>query len=152
TVAVGDAVTLIVTVKGAGNVRSVETPALPALEGWKSYEPKTNVAVDVGEVVSGSKTVEWLIRPERPGKTVIPPLAIETFDPAAKRYAEIATLPIELAVSGDAVPAGPGAPAAGAPAGGVDNVIAAAIRPIRVRNRPGREAGLSFLHGPAFTA
>src|SRR4029077_17219483 len=44
-VAVGDAVTLIVTVKGAGNVRSVETPALPALPGWKSYEPKTNVSV-----------------------------------------------------------------------------------------------------------
>ena len=42
--------------------------ALPPLPGWKSYEPKTDVAVDGAETSSGTKTVEWLLRPERPGR------------------------------------------------------------------------------------
>ena len=32
------------TVRGVGNLRNVVLPALPTLAGWKSYEPKTNVA------------------------------------------------------------------------------------------------------------
>ncbi len=47
-VAVGDAVTLKVAVKGAGNVRNVKPPVLPPLAGWKTYEPKVDVAVDAG--------------------------------------------------------------------------------------------------------
>ena len=71
-IAVGDAVTLRIAVKGAGNVRNVHAPALPALPGWKSYEPKVDVAVDPADVVTGTKTVEWLLRAERPGKTTVP--------------------------------------------------------------------------------
>ena len=54
-VAVGDAVTLTVTVRGIGNVRNVVLPALPALPGWKSYEPKTNVALDAAAVMHGQQ-------------------------------------------------------------------------------------------------
>jgi hypothetical protein len=158
-VAVGDAVTLTVTVEGTGNVRNVRVPALPALDGWKSYEPKTKVAVEPGTPVTGTKTVEWLIRPERPGKTTIPPLVLSSFDPGARRYVETRTLPIELVVTGEggaaggpvAAGAGAGAPSAGAgPA--ADNVIGQAIRPIRVRGTPRRDLGTAFVHGAGFTA
>jgi hypothetical protein len=153
-VAVGDAVTLTMTVRGTGNLRNVVLPALPTLSGWKGYEPKTNVALESGAIVQGSKTLEWLIRPEQPGKTTIPPLVLASFDPAAKRYVEAQSKPIEIVVSGEATGASIGLSgpptAAGAPASGAQNVIAVEIRPIRVRATPGRSVGASFLHGAGF--
>ena len=151
-VGVGDAVTIKIIVSGRGNLRNVHPPVLPALAGWKSYEPKSDVAVELGEVVSGTKTVEWVIRPERPGKTVIPALAMATFDPTARRYAELRTTPIEIVVAGDAAAPTAGAPVPALQAGSGDNPLAATIRPIRVRERPGREVGVALLAGPAFTA
>jgi hypothetical protein len=103
--------------------------------------------------MQGSKTVEWLIRPEHPGKTTIPALTFASFDPAAKRYVETQSQPIELVVSGEATAAVIGPPTvAGTPPtpGGVENVIAAEIRPIRARATPGRSIGASFLHSPGF--
>jgi len=153
-VAVGDAVTITVSARGQGNVRNVVLPSLPPLPGWKGYEPKTDAAIEGSAVIAGSKTVEWLLRPERAGNTTVPPLTLVTFDPAAKRYVETRTQPIELSVTADpmavAVPPGTvAAPAVGT--GGVDNVLAAQIRPIRVRSAPSRALAVSFLRGPAFT-
>jgi hypothetical protein len=153
-VAVGDAVTLTVAVRGTGNVRNVVLPALPALPGWKGYEPKTTVTLDPGAVVQGVKKLEWLIRPEQPGKTTIPALTFASFDPAAKRYVEARSAPLDVLVSGEATGAAIGPPTAAggtpAPAGGVENVIAAEIRPIRARATPSRSVGASFLRGAGF--
>jgi hypothetical protein len=153
-VAVGDAVTITVSTRGQGNVRNVVLPPLPPLPGWKGYEPKTNATVDGSAVITGSKTVEWLLRPERAGNTTVPPLTLVTFDPAAKRYVETRTQPIELSVTADptaaVVPPGAvGAQPVGT--GSIDNVLAAQIRPIRVRGAPSRALAVSFLRGPAFT-
>jgi hypothetical protein len=151
-VSVGDAVTLKVAVKGTGNVRNVRPPALPAMPGWKSYEPKTEVALDGAATITGTKTIEWLMRPERPGKTTVPPLALETFDPAARRYETVRSQPIEIAVTGEA--GSNAVPSGGAPAGsaGVENVVAGNIRPIHARGSLSGERGAAFLHSAAFTA
>ncbi len=151
-VAVGDAVTLRVAVKGTGNVRNVKPPALPALPGWKSYEPKTDIAVDAGDVVTGTKTVEWLLRAERPGRTTVPPLVLETFDPAAKKFEPVRTSPIELLVTGEAA-SGP-APSAGGGAtpGPTEDAALGGIRPIHARGGLSNSAGAAFLHSGAFTA
>jgi hypothetical protein len=153
-VAVGDAVTLTLTVHGDGNVRNVRLPELPPLPGWKAYEPKTDVQTEGGATVAGTKTVEWLLRPEQPGKTVIPAYSLPTFEPTAKRYQEVKSEPLALVVTGEAPVAGgaPSAPgtATGAPAppaAGVENVIGTAIRPIRTRSRPHGEVGLSLARG-----
>ena len=151
TVPVGDAVTLRVAVKGAGNVRNVQPPTLLELPGWKSYEPKTDVTLDGGETISGTKTVEWLMRPERAGKATVPPLVLETFDPAQKRYQTVRTQPLEIIVTGEAganTVAGPSAP----PPAGLENVVAGTIRPIRARGGLGGESGVAFLRSGAFTA
>ena len=115
-VSVGDAVTLKVAVKGTGNVRNVRPPALPPLAGWKSYEPKTDVAVDGAATITGTKTVEWLMRPERPGKTIVPSLELETFDPGgqALRNARAASRSRSRSPArpgANAAPRRPGAPA-----------------------------------------
>jgi hypothetical protein len=149
-IAVGDAITLRVAVKGEGNVRNVHAPALPPLPGWKSYEPKIDVAVDAADVVTGTKTVEWLLRAERPGKTTVPPLVLDTFDPDARRYQTARTAPIELVVTGEATNA-PVANEPGGPAGEGEG-SAGAIRPIHARGGLSTAAGAAFLHSPAFTA
>jgi len=149
-VAVGDAVTLTMTVRGTGNVRNVALPDLPALPGWKSYEPKTSIALEGGATASGTKTMEWLIRPEQPGKTTIPALTLVSFDPAARRYVETSSSPLYMEVSGNPGAATPGSPSAAAPPNGVENVIAAEIRPIRAHGAPSRSIGASFLNGAGF--
>jgi hypothetical protein len=152
-VSVGDAVTFKVVVKGTGNVRNVQPPALPALAGWKSYEPKTDVALDGAETITGTKTVEWLLRPERGGKTTIPALLLETFDPSAKHYQTARSQPIEIVVSGETganAVAGSGAPRPGG--AGVENIVGGSIRPIHARGALGGEAGVAFLRSAAFKA
>ena len=152
-VSVGDAVTLKVVVKGTGNVRNAQPPALPPVAGWKSYEPKTDVALDGAETITGTKTIEWLLRPERGGKTTIPALVLETFDPAAKRYQTARSQPIEIVVSGEAgtnTAAGSAAPPAAG--GGVENVVGGSIRPIHARGNIGGEAGVAFLRSAGFKA
>ena len=153
-VTVGDAVTLKVAVKGTGNVRNVLPPPLPPLDGWKSYEPKSEVAVDGAETIAGTKTVEWLMRAERAGKTTIPALVLETFDPAAKRYQSVRSQPIEIVVTGEAgsnAVAGGGAGPTGAGAG-AENVVGGSIRPIHARGGLSGEAGVAFLRSGAFAA
>jgi hypothetical protein len=152
-VSVGDAVTLRVVVKGTGNVRNVQPPALPPLAGWKSYEPKTDVALDGTETITGTKTVEWLLRPERGGKTTIPALVLEIFDPTTKRYQTARSQPIEIMVSGEAgATATAGSPASPAGGAGVENVVAGSIRPIHARGSLGGEAGVAFLRSAGFKA
>jgi hypothetical protein len=157
-VAVGEAVTLLVEIKGKGNLRNLRVPALPALEGWKSYPPKNNVKLEPGDdIIAGTRTLEYLLLPERPGTTMITSLTLPYYDPQAKAYAVAKTEPVRLEVTGDAVAhagATPGAsgavPATGASAG-ADNVIAAEIRPIRAQAGLKRDLGATFYRSGAFT-
>src|SRR5262249_55739707 len=149
-VAVGEAVTLTVEIRGTGNIRNVRPPALPALAGWKSYEPKTNVSLDAGETISGVKTVEVLLLPERAGTTLLPALALDVFDPETNSYTRVERQPLHLEVTGDATGAERGPAGAGTGAG-VESVTAPEIRPIRARAGLSRNVGATFVHSGAFS-
>ncbi|HVR64817.1 MAG TPA: BatD family protein [Polyangia bacterium] len=160
TVGVGEAVTLTVEVKGQGNLRNLRVPALPPLDGWKAYPPKSSLSVQPGEVMGGSKTVEYLLLPERPGTTMLTSLTLPYFDPEAKAYAVAKTDPLRLEVTGDAAVAGHAgtaggaggpaqSPSAGAPA---ENVIGAEIRPIRAPATLKRDLGTTFYRSSGFRA
>lgn len=155
-VTVGDAVTLTLTARGDGNVRNLKMPELPAsLPGWKSYDAKTDVHTDAGPTLSGSKSVEWLLRPERAGKTVIPAFSLATFDPEHKRYQQVTSEPIEVVVTGDGAMAASGgtpSPSGAGPApptgGSLDTAAGAVIRPIRTHSRSWSESSMTLGHGP----
>ncbi|HVZ73304.1 MAG TPA: BatD family protein [Polyangia bacterium] len=151
TVSVGEAVTVTVEVRGTGNVRNAKTPALPTPQGWKAYPPKENVALDFANGVGGVKTSEALLLPEKPGTVMIPALELVTFDPETKRYATSKSDPLRLDVTGDAN-VGAAAHTPGAAPGGpvVENVLGAALRPIRARSRLSRDVGTTFLRSRAF--
>jgi hypothetical protein len=147
---VGEAVTLKLAISGQGNLRKLAAPALPRLDGWKVYEPKVSVTLNPGERVEGSKAVEYLLLPERPGVTTIPPFTLAFFDPERGTYGSEKSNPLRIEVSADAAqparPAPTGIVAAGsaAAASGGENVLALDIRPLRNRPTLRRDLGASF--------
>ncbi len=154
TIAVGEALTLTVDISGQGNLRNVRAPALPKLDGWKVYEPKVTVNIDPGETVSGRKTVEYLILPERPGTTMFPSFELAYFDPAAKAYAVGKSDPLRVEVTGSsgndkAVAAGAGTHVTSG-TGPVENVISTEIRPIRAHASLSRDLGATFYRSRPF--
>jgi hypothetical protein len=73
-----------------------------------------------------------------------------TFDFEAKKYVTLKTDPVRLEATSDGTMAA-GAARPGTPGGPpVENVITAAIRPIRARTRLGRDVGTTFLRSRAF--
>lgn len=154
-VATGEAVTLTLEIGGRGNIRKVGFPAVPKLDGWKSYDPRVQVNIDPANGVEGTKSAEILLLPERPGTFEIPAQTLNYFEPSKAQY-EQATVPaITITVSGAALIAGAGgATAAPAPGAGEgrENVIATEIRPIHARAELRRSLGAAFLHTGAFVA
>ena len=154
-VAVGEAVTLTIEISGRGNLRKLALPVIPKLAGWKSYDPRVTVTVDPASGVTGTKTAEVLLLPERPGNVTIPPLVLDTFDPEGNRYARVETAALVLTATGDggvtATAGAVAAPAAGTAGGGfAENVIAGEIRPIHTSAGLPRDLGSTFFHTRGF--
>ena len=67
-VAVGDAVTLTMTVRGIGNVRNVVLPALPALPGWKALRAEDERRPGTGGDRAGQQDDGVADPPRAPGQ------------------------------------------------------------------------------------
>jgi hypothetical protein len=121
TVPAGEPLALRVTARGEGNVRAWALPPLPPIAGTRRYDPTSSEELKPARGrIAGSRTVETLVIPERPGELVIPPLAWPWFDPKTGRFQVARTPELRIPVS-----AGAGLPA---PAG---RDLAAELRPIR---------------------
>jgi hypothetical protein len=151
---VGEPVSLVVTVSGQGNLRKLAPPRLGGLDGWKLYEPKSDVKIENQGGISGRKTVEYLMLSERPGTTMVPAFELTYFDPVARRYITDKTTPIRLVTKGDpnAVARAPGKAAPGGESSAaVENVIGAELRPPRSRPQLGRDIGTTVYRSAFFT-
>jgi hypothetical protein len=85
---VGEPINLTLEIGGRGNVKTMSVPEIPAPEGFKMYESGSASSVSRQDyAVSGSKTYEYVLVPQREAKTSIPPIRISYFDPEARRYA-----------------------------------------------------------------
>ena len=127
-VAVGQPVTLHLVATGRGNVRDLRLPRLGAIAGLRAYDATTTDKETIEKgAVTGTRTVEQLLVPERTGAVDIPALTMDVFDPALKQYRTLRTEPVSLSVS----PA-QGGRAASEPT--AQNLLAAGgVRPIRLR-------------------
>ena len=100
TAAVGEGVTLRATLRGTGSLADAELPT-PSAPGLRFLEPQTHDAIaSPNDVVGGTRTIEWLVVPEREGRFSLPPLALATFDPATEQYGRAESAPLTLTVAG----------------------------------------------------
>jgi hypothetical protein len=103
--ATGDAVTLTVVVRGAGNVRDVKFPT-PAIDGLDVLEPEIKDLIDAtGDRVGGTRELRYLLVPRAPGRYQLPKFELTAFDPATEKYSSVASTPLTLEVVGNALAA-----------------------------------------------
>jgi hypothetical protein len=82
--------TLKLLLRGKGNIRLLDAPALEFPSGIDHYDPTITEDVKLSEgSMTGSKAFEYLLVPRFPGKSVIPPVEFSYFDLDKKRYATL---------------------------------------------------------------
>jgi hypothetical protein len=87
-----EAVTLTITIQGAGNMKLLKTPTVDWPEGFEVYDPKvTNNFKNSVAGVSGIKTIEYLAIPRAGGTYTIPPIEFAYYDTQADTYKTLST-------------------------------------------------------------
>ena len=97
---VNEPITLIVTLRGEGNIDALPEPAWPDIPGWRSFEGDTTAVSNVSRGrLSGTRTFDRLLVPGEPGDFTIPPIEYVHFDPEAAEYVTVSTEPIAVTVA-----------------------------------------------------
>ena len=92
-------VTLKVVVNGKGNLELLNMPELNLPSGFEKYEPKTTDNISKTNVISGSKTAEYLMVPRVVGTREIPPVEFSYFNPETKKYVTLKSKPFGLNIT-----------------------------------------------------
>ena len=91
---------LILTIKGNGNIKYLKEPKVTFPDSFDLYTPKTDVDVAiVGESFAGTMRYEYTFSPQQIGKFVIPATTFVYFDPVTRQYVTLKTSPIEAKVT-----------------------------------------------------
>ncbi|MEJ2195636.1 MAG: BatD family protein [Ignavibacteriaceae bacterium] len=98
-------VTLKIEISGNGNIQLVDMPELNLPTGFEKYEPKTSEKINNKNIISGTKTAEYLMVPRVVGKREIPAIKFSYFDPANKKYITKQSGPFTLNITqGESLP------------------------------------------------
>jgi hypothetical protein len=105
-----EAVTMTLVVSGEGNLKTMPPPQIEFPQGLEVFDPKVSSEANMGDVLGGKKTFEYVIIPRRAGTITIDPVEIAYFDPDAGRYrlASIASSTLEVRPRDDTNVATPG--------------------------------------------
>jgi hypothetical protein len=133
TVPLGQPVQLRVTVEGVGNVKSLRVPKPALPPGLKTFDPTvTDKVRHAGGKYGGTKTLEFVIIPERTGSFTLPGLELPHFVPAEGRYAVARTPDLALTVTGPLDGLAPGAATGAVGLPSATNVLGGGLRPVRL--------------------
>lgn len=99
----GYSVTLVVEIKGSGNIASLVTPTLPEADLWVPGDILGMVTITDNiplskDVVKGSRRFEWSLSPIEAGQQFYPAIRFSYFDPHSRTYHSIRTDPIPITV------------------------------------------------------
>lgn len=129
---VGDPVTVKVVVQGEGGIEGMELPPWPDTPTLRVYPGTNGFAASDPLGLAGTRTLEFVIVPERAGKVRLPVPSLVSYDPAAREYRTATAGEMILEVL-DAPPTAPqpsnGAVGAGAACLGGTNGAAAGESP-----------------------
>lgn len=94
-----DAVTIKLTIKGAGNMKLITSPEVKFPEDFEIYDPKVTNNFDVSRAgLSGTQTIEYLAIPRHAGNFTIPPVEFVYFDLKSQSYKTLKTEAYDLKV------------------------------------------------------
>jgi len=94
-----EAVTLKVILSGKGNLELLEMPELNLPSGFEKYEPKTTENIVKRNIISGSKTAEYLMIPRVVGIREIPAVEFSYFNPKKKKYVTLRSKSFKLNIT-----------------------------------------------------
>ena len=111
---VNEPVRLTVNISGEGNIEALPDPAWPEFAGWRVIEsPGSSDSHVVAGQITGSRTYEIILVPEKSGGLTIPEIRYSHFDPLSEQYVQADTPLIAVTVAGaDGSPPVPQLPAA----------------------------------------
>lgn len=95
----GEAATLLVKIKGKGNIPMINAPVIKWPDDLEVYDPsaKEEVHPEIAPL-AGTKTFEYLFTPKDTGKVVIPAIRFAFFDPSSQSYKIDSTSDINLLI------------------------------------------------------
>ncbi len=100
TVKAGEAINLILTIRGTGNLKTITMPALPEMSNFKIYDTMTSLSMNkTNDIVGGQKIFTTIMMPRISGAYSIRPIKFSFFNPKTKTYTELKTKPIKIKVS-----------------------------------------------------
>ncbi len=100
-VQVGEPVSLTIRIAGKGNFSRIGAPKLVGDEGWRSYPPSDSFDALDNLGITGTKTFEFAVVPERPADST-PGAEFSFFDPTDGKYKSLGSPPIAIQVEGSA--------------------------------------------------
>jgi hypothetical protein len=122
-VTVGEAATLSVRLSGPGGLRTATQPPKVTVAGATVYPPTTKTTPP-RPGVAGSVDWEYVLVPTATGEVTIPPVSLETFDPAERRIVSKVTPPLRLVADAATSPPAAGSPSsAGSPTGVAETTV-----------------------------
>lgn len=100
-VAIGDPITLEVSVYGKGNFDRLQLPGLEDSPDWKTYDPTSSFDGEDALGISGRKTFEQALLPLDTDLTQLPERNLSYFDPEERRYVTLSidSIGIEVAAA-----------------------------------------------------
>ena len=103
--AVGEAVSLVVTYKGTGNMKDIRAPELKESPDFTLYGPEQAQDLGLrGSVWGGEKIWKYILVPKATGETVFGPFNVTFFNPEAKKYITRSSGVLKLRVKEGALP------------------------------------------------
>ncbi|MCZ6807517.1 MAG: BatD family protein, partial [Deltaproteobacteria bacterium] len=116
TVKTGNAVTLRINATGVGNIQDLRLE-LPPIAGVRVLQPVVRDQRQFyGKALGGTRSWEWIVIPETPGKHTIPAIELNYFDPDRQQYGSTSTQALTFSSIGVAAPAQPAVSPLEAPA------------------------------------
>lgn len=96
-------VSLTVNITGVGNIKMLDVPKVQLPADLETFDPKSNEKISKkNNVISGSKSYEYLIIPRRGGTFKIPPVEFSYFDLEKQQYVAQQSQEYEIKVTGEA--------------------------------------------------
>ncbi len=100
----GNAVTLRVEATGVGNIQDLRIES-PPIAGVRALQPVIRDEQRFhGKALGGTRSWEWILIPETPGRHTVPSIQLNYFDPESEQYGSASTEALTCSATGVATP------------------------------------------------